>query len=333
MADTVSVLTGGVNSFQTTAEHLNNLATDTLADGVIGAITSTSGVAPMTGALAVNAQGSPNMTVAVTGGVCYVTATPTSQASQRLRAKIATQNATIASNSTGGTRFDWIYVTISAANAAAPNAAGDNVASITVSRSTSSSVDNGTPPTYGYHIATVTVVNGASSIANASIADTRTETSAKVVIGQIADGIITNAKLAANTAWTSYTPTFTNVTVGNGTLVAKYQQIGKTVRARISLVFGSTTAVSGDIQFTLPVTAASYAGTANVTQIGVGQMYDVSAVRVYQGTVSMNTTTAAVLRAQAADLSFLYFFLCSSTVPFTWATGDEIGLTFTYEAA
>ena len=173
MADVVSVLTGGSNSKTTTAEELNALATDIFSDGVVGAIGNTAGVAPMTGALAVNAQGTPDMTVAVTAGKVYVTCTPTSQGSQRLRASIATQNATIAANSTGGTRYDWIYVAMSASGAANPAVDGTGVATITVSRSTSSATDNGTPPTYGYHIATVTVSNGAATITNGNITDSR----------------------------------------------------------------------------------------------------------------------------------------------------------------
>lgn len=173
MADYASVLTGGSNNFATTSEHLNALATDILSEGVVGTLGNTSGVAPMTGGLAVNAQGTPDMTVAVTAGKAYVTTTPTSQGSQLLRANIATQNATIAANSTGGTRYDWIYVAMSASGAANPNADGTGVSSITVSRSTSSATDNGTPPTYGYPIAVVTVSNGASSITNGNITDLR----------------------------------------------------------------------------------------------------------------------------------------------------------------
>ena len=128
----------------------------------------------MTGGLACNAQGTPDMTVAVTAGKAYVTVTPTSQGSQRIRANIATQNATIAANASGGTRYDWIYVAMSASGAAAPAVDGTGVASITVSRSTSSTVDNGTPPTYGYNIAVVTVANGAATITNGNITDKRT---------------------------------------------------------------------------------------------------------------------------------------------------------------
>lgn len=174
MADYASVLTGGTNSFPTTSEHLNALATDILGEGVVGSVGNTAGVAPATGGLACNAQGTPDMTVAVTAGKCYVTATPSGQGSQLLRANIAAQNATIAANATGGTRYDWIYVKIDASTAANPNVSGSDVASIVVSRSTSSSTDNGTPPTYGYPIAVVTVANGAASITNGNITDLRT---------------------------------------------------------------------------------------------------------------------------------------------------------------
>lgn len=173
MADTAVVLTGGSNNYATTSEDLNALQTDILSEGVVGAIGNTAGVAPATGALACNAQGTPDMTVAVTAGKAYVTVTPTSQGSQLLRANIAAQNATIAANSTGGTRYDWIYVSMSASGAANPAVDGTGVASISVSRSTSSTTDNGTPPTYGYNIAVVTVTNGAASITNGNIRDTR----------------------------------------------------------------------------------------------------------------------------------------------------------------
>lgn len=146
-------------------------------------------------------------------------------------------------------------------------------------------------------------------------------------------GSVPNAALAANTAWASFTPTLTNLTLGNGTLVAKYQQIGKTVKARISLVFGSTTAVTGDITFTLPVTAATYAGTANVGQIGGANIFDTSVPRVFQGIVNMASTTTGTVRPQFADQVALYTLNASSSLPMTWAVGDEIGAWFEYEAA
>ena len=170
MALYASILTGGTNNHTTTSEEANSLATDFVSDGVIGAITNTGSVAPMTGAFAINAQGTPNMTVAVTAGAAYITATPSGQSSQVLRVRLsANENVTIAANSSGSTKYDFLYIKIDPTNAANPNLAGDNVASLVVSRSTSNSTDNGTPPTYGYLLAVITVSNGASSITNGNI--------------------------------------------------------------------------------------------------------------------------------------------------------------------
>jgi hypothetical protein len=191
MAIFTSVLTGGVNNHETTAEAINAQATDFVTAGVIAPITDTSGVAPMTGAYAVNAQGTPDMTVAVSSGVAYVTGTPTGQNSQTLRIRsTASENVTITANSSGSTKYDWIYLSIDPDNAADPNSSGDNVTTLVTSRSTSSSSDDGTPPTYGLALAVVTVANGASSITNGNIAEKR------VITTNTPDNSITTAKLA-----------------------------------------------------------------------------------------------------------------------------------------
>lgn len=179
---TVSILQAGTNSHTESSENVGAIATDFISQGVVGAITNTSGVAPTTGGYAANAQGTPNMTVAITAGVAWVTGTPTAGNSQTFRVKMtSSENVTIAANSTGGTRYDYIYIKLDAAKLANPNLAADDVATLVVSRSTSNTVDDGTPPTYGYLIAKVTVTNGASSIANANIADSRTRTGTNYV--------------------------------------------------------------------------------------------------------------------------------------------------------
>lgn len=169
------ILTGGNNTFQTTSEDLNKLRTNFFTDGPVGTIGNANGVAPMTGVWAVNAQGTPNMTVAVTGGDGHVTATPTSEGSQRLNVTIDAQNVTIAANSSGSTKYDWIYVKVDPALALNPDVNAATVSTIFTSRSSSNSTDNGTPPTYGYCIAVVTVANAAPSITNGNIQDKRTQ--------------------------------------------------------------------------------------------------------------------------------------------------------------
>lgn len=170
-----SILTGGINNHETTNEEANAISTDFVSEGVVGILANTSGVAPATGGFAVNATGTPDTNIQISTGVAYVTATPSTQGSQTVRVKnSATITQAISANSSGSTKYDWVYLEVDATNANAPNTAGDNVAEITVSRSSSASNDDGTPPTYGILLAVVTVANGFSTITNANIADSRT---------------------------------------------------------------------------------------------------------------------------------------------------------------
>lgn len=197
MTLTTSILKGTDNNYETTSEMANGLGTDFGSEGVVGTITNTSGVAPMTGAFAVNEAGTPDMTVDVTAGTAYVTATPTGQGSQLLRVvSSATESVTINANSTGGTRYDWIYLQIDATNAAAPNSTGSNVASLVTQRSTTLATDSNGTPSNSYAIAVVTVANGASSISNASITDKRANSGMET-----ADGTVTDDKLDYPRFW------------------------------------------------------------------------------------------------------------------------------------
>lgn len=183
------ILTGGINAHATSSEEANGLGTDFVSAGMVGTLANTSGVAPATGAFAVNATGTPDANVQISTGVGYVTATPTSQNSQLLRVKCtATGALAISANASGSTKYDWIYISVSATNAANPNSAADNVATIVASRSSSASTDDGTPPTYGYAIAVVTVANGFSTITNANIRDVRANAAVNLAASSVSSG-------------------------------------------------------------------------------------------------------------------------------------------------
>lgn len=169
-----SVLNGGTNNHTTTSEEANVISTDFVTPGVVGAITLNVGSGG-TGSYCVNADTSPDMGVTIKAGQAYIAATPSSQNSQTLRVRAAADYTayTINSNASGSTKYDWIYLSISATNANNPSSDGSNVASFVTSRSSSNTADNGSPPTYGLLLAIVTVANGASSITNSNISDQR----------------------------------------------------------------------------------------------------------------------------------------------------------------
>ena len=112
----------------------------------------------------------------------------------------------------------------------------------------------------------------------------------------IKDGEVDGIDVSAIGTWQDWTPTINNATQGNGTVTARYVQIGKLVIGMFTFTLGSTSAVSGDVNITLPVTGA----TTNVN---------------------------------LASLSYVENATLSSSVPFTWGTGDVISFGFSYEAA
>lgn len=134
-------------------------------------------------------------------------------------------------------------------------------------------------------------------------------------------------------SWPTYTPSLTNLTIGNGTIAAAYVQIGKTTHCRGLITLGSTSSVTGAASFALPVTAVSFYNTNYIVTLGTMTSQDVSATTSYLGYVLSLTTTTAIFVWQNTATANSTWALSSNTVPFTWATGDTISWDITYEAA
>lgn len=164
---------------------------------------------------------------------------------------------------------------------------------------------------------------------NGNIADANVASGAAIAFSKISGGSST-----ALVAWASWTPTWTNVTIGNATVVGNYVQIGKTVHATLFVTVGSSTPITGAITFSLPVTAASrYAGSGTLnTHIGTAYLEDAGA-QGYTGLIKAGSTTTAILRALGVGATWATDAAATATVPFTWGTGDFFACTITYEAA
>lgn len=131
----------------------------------------------------------------------------------------------------------------------------------------------------------------------------------------------------ASGAWQTWTPSYTNITVGNGTVVAKYKQVGKKVSFRFRLTFGTTTSISTAPTITLPVTAASdavdfFSGDGAQTVGGTGASQG--------GSVYILSTTT--MRPVSINTNGVYIDI-TATVPFTWTNTDRLQVSGTYEAA
>lgn len=185
-------------------------------------------------------------------------------------------------------------------------------------------------------ISEFTAANGVS-IDSLNIKDGKLNTNNSVVTTNITDDAVTPAKLVAGSGtawtWTSWTPTWTNLTVGNGTVNAKYVQTGKTVQGSIRFNLGSTSAVSGSVTFTLPVTSVALTSASGRQPIGQVWIIDPSAQAVFGGGTALDTTTTAIAYVMGAAGTYINRTVLSSTVPMTWTEGDELQINFFYEAA
>lgn len=133
-------------------------------------------------------------------------------------------------------------------------------------------------------------------------------------------------------AWATWSPSYSGMSVGNGTVVSKYHQVGKTVMFHFEFTLGSTSTFTGPT-ISLPVTSAAYIVHSF---IGNCQIYDLSATSTYGGPVSWLSTTTmegGLWFTGGSYGSNVGFSGLGTNTPFTWATGDRLVLHGMYEAA
>lgn len=181
----------------------------------------------------------------------------------------------------------------------------------------------------GHSVATtVTVAN--LQINNGVLNSANAVTSTSIAAGAIQPQALVSG---TGTGWAfqSFTPTFTNLTVGNGTLACNYTQVGKLVVARISFKLGTTSSMGTTPTFTLPVTSVSGYTAGH----WLGGLRIVSGAAGYTGYVQWATTTTALLLALNASSTYVSDTSANFTasIPGTWATGDHFDGTIMYEAA
>ena len=122
----------------------------------------------------------------------------------------------------------------------------------------------------------------------------------------------------------TYIPTWTNLTLGNGTDSASYILDKGIAKVWDYVLFGSTSSIGGAISCTLPIGSALVAWFDGQTRVD-----DNSTSAVYSGPTTMG---AAVVYPGVTDASSTYLSVVSitSTVPMTWATNDKLRWQVTY---
>jgi hypothetical protein len=128
-------------------------------------------------------------------------------------------------------------------------------------------------------------------------------------------------------AITSFTPSFTNFTVGNATVIGEYQRVGNLVFVYIDVTMGSTSSITGNMYFTLPV-GSSKRGLLNGTSLYVD-----FGVTSRGGTMELLGSNA-YFRLTATDQTYAFYGAePNATTPWTWGTNDRFAAYFYYEVA
>lgn len=128
-------------------------------------------------------------------------------------------------------------------------------------------------------------------------------------------------------AWTTWSPSYGNITVGNGVVSARYSYVGyRTVMAKWTFTMGTTSAIGTAPNLTLPAAPADghdvYV-SGNCTYDDSGSLYDGKLTFGGGSTVSLNVAESAATYLRRAGLT--------ATVPFTFATGDVLRFSTVYE--
>jgi hypothetical protein len=125
----------------------------------------------------------------------------------------------------------------------------------------------------------------------------------------------------------TWTPSFQNITLGNGTVTGFYTKIGNTVSVMFRILFGSTTSVGGNVltisglPFSIDTMAVGY---VDLLRQGISQ---------YAGVVTRSSATVFNFRALTVSGSSVVSSTLNATAPATWGTGDEFTAQITYRAS
>ena len=137
--------------------------------------------------------------------------------------------------------------------------------------------------------------------------------------------------LGSRGAWSDWSPSYVSLTIGNGTIIARYTRIGNLIVARFSFTLGSTSSVGTAPTVSAPVTASS-SGYGLNTPVGSATMED-AGTTTFGGRVFLDSTTTFRVRGDEASATYVRMGEITASIPMTWTTSDVLSFTATYEAA
>jgi hypothetical protein len=165
------------------------------------------------------------------------------------------------------------------------------------------------------------------------IAATANDTPARLAVGANNTFLRANSSAATGLeyagSYTTFTPSWLNLTVGNGTNTGRYLRIGNFVHVEQKFTLGSTSSVSGPVYCGFPIAANTtnnnlYYGDCIATDTGVLD---------YLGTISQADANNFIVKTWVVVGARINPSDLTSTSPFVWGTGDVLTINYSYEVA
>ena len=142
--------------------------------------------------------------------------------------------------------------------------------------------------------------------------------------------VLTAAQMNGIGEKTTYTPTFTGLTLGNGVLTAFHTRVNNIVNVFVQVALGTTSAVTGEVKISLPFARSDFRdfGIGNVTLYQIG-------TSVNMGAVIGDSTDKSLVLARQATVSGTTVLVnpLSATTPFTWTSFSILQFSYCYQAA
>lgn len=135
--------------------------------------------------------------------------------------------------------------------------------------------------------------------------------------------------------WTSYTPTMTGLTLGNGISESRYLLVGKTLDVMIALRFGSTSTFTATAwRFGMPAGTVPFLGSTSLASnhvAGLVSMRDTSSPTPWFSGEAILNVDPNPIQIRFGDDVGATNTLVAQGVPFVWTTSDELVIRFRTE--
>lgn len=169
---------------------------------------------------------------------------------------------------------------------------------------------------------------------------TAANTPARLAVGTNGYTLVADSSTSTGLAWqaasggftfTTWSPTYTGITVGNGTVVARYGTSGKFTYFEFSFILGSTSSLVGPTKFTLPTTPKNYTATDYATNIVLAGYMDYQ-TRYWSGRGEIRST-GVTLNYEGITNNKVSRENIDANNPMIWAVNDSLFVCGCYEEA